>query len=94
MIENIDARDVDVLIAIFLLQVREFLFLSCVKKTISMKILVLRVINSPRHVIEVALYGVVFTSCLCQKPSLALARTSLARVFTQTTRGYNPVRRT
>ena len=30
-------------------QVREFLFLSCVKKTISMKILVLRVINSPRH---------------------------------------------
>ena len=48
-IENIGARDVDVLIANFLLQVREFLFLICVKKTISMKILVLRVINSSRH---------------------------------------------
>ena len=47
--ENIGARDVDVLIANFLLQVREFLFLICVKKTISMKILVLRVINSSRH---------------------------------------------
>ena len=47
--ENIGARDVDVLIATFLLQVREFLFLICVKKTISMKILVLRVINSSRH---------------------------------------------
>ena len=31
-IENIGARDVDVLIANFLLQVREFLFLICVKK--------------------------------------------------------------
>ena len=30
--ENIGARDVDVLIANFLLQVREFLFLICVKK--------------------------------------------------------------
>ena len=48
-IENIGARDVDVLIANFLLQVREFLFLICVKKTVSMKILVLRVINSSRH---------------------------------------------
>ena len=48
-IENNGARDVDVLIAIFLLQVREFLFFICVKKTISMKILVLRVINSSRH---------------------------------------------
>ena len=47
--DNIDATDVDVLIANFLLQVREFLFLICVKKTISMKILVLRVINSLRH---------------------------------------------
>ena len=47
--DNIDATDVDVLIANFLLQVREFLFLICVKKTISMKILVLRVINSSRH---------------------------------------------
>ena len=45
-IENIGARDVDVLIANFLLQVREFLFLICVKKTVSMKILVIRVINS------------------------------------------------
>ena len=48
-IDNIGARDVDVLIANFLLQVREFLFLICVKKTISMKIRVLRVINSTRH---------------------------------------------
>ena len=47
-IENIGARDLDLLIANFLLQVREFLFLICVKKTISMKILVLRVINSSR----------------------------------------------
>ena len=39
-IENIGARDVNVFIANFLLQVREFLFLICVKKTISMKILV------------------------------------------------------
>ena len=48
-IENIGARGLDVLIANFLLQVREFLFLICVKKTISMKILVLSVINSSRH---------------------------------------------
>ena len=48
-IENIGARDVDVLIANFLLQLREFLFLICVTKTISIKILVLRVINSSRH---------------------------------------------
>ena len=48
-IENIGARDVDVLMANFLLQVREFLLLICVEKTISMKILVLRVINSSRH---------------------------------------------
>ena len=47
-IENIAAKDVDVLIANFLLQVREFLFLICVTKTISMKILVLRVIDSCR----------------------------------------------
>ena len=33
-----------------------------------------------------------FSICLCQKP--LLARTSLVRVFTQTTREYNPVRRT
>ena len=47
--DNIDPTDLEVLIANFLLQVREFLFLICVKKTISMKILVLRVINSSRH---------------------------------------------
>ena len=47
--ENIGATDLDELIANFLLQVRELLFLICVKKTISMKILVLRVINSSRH---------------------------------------------
>ena len=48
-IENIGARDVDLLIANFLLQVREFSFLICVKKTFSMKILVLREIKSSRH---------------------------------------------
>ena len=47
--ENIGATDLDELIANFLLQAREFLFLICVKKTISMKILVLRVVNSSRH---------------------------------------------
>ena len=47
--ENIGARDVDVLITNFPLQMCEFLFLICVKKTISMKILVLRVINNSRH---------------------------------------------
>ena len=49
MIENIAARDVNAFIANFLLQVREFLFLICVWRTISLKILVLRVINSSRH---------------------------------------------
>ena len=47
--ENTGATDLDELIANFLLQVCEFLFLICVKKTISMKILVLRIINSSRH---------------------------------------------
>ena len=47
--ENIGATDLDELIANFLLQVREFLFSICVKKTISMKILVLCVINSSHH---------------------------------------------
>ena len=47
--ENIGATDLDVLIADFLHQVRELLFLICVKRTISMKILVLRAINSSRH---------------------------------------------
>ena len=46
---DIGATDLDELIANFLLQVREFLFLICVKKTISMKILMLRVVNSSRH---------------------------------------------
>ena len=32
--DNIDATDLDMLIVNFLLQVREFLFLICVKKTI------------------------------------------------------------
>ena len=48
-IENIGARDVHVFIANFLLQVREFLFLTCVYITISMKILVFSVIKSSRH---------------------------------------------
>ena len=43
--ENIVATDLDVLIANLLLQGREFVFLICSKKAISMKILVLRVIN-------------------------------------------------
>ena len=47
--ENIGATDLDKLIANFLFQVRECLFLICVKKTISLKILVLRVINSSCH---------------------------------------------
>ena len=55
-----------------------------------MKILVLRVINSSRH--RNCFVRVKFIRCLCQKPSLA--RTSLVRIFTQTTREYNPVRRT
>ena len=38
--ENVGGRDHDVLIANFLLQVREFLFLICVKKNIPMKIVV------------------------------------------------------
>ena len=48
--ENIGVTDLDELMANFLLEVREFLFVICVKKkTISVKILVLRVINSSRH---------------------------------------------
>jgi len=35
--ENIGARDLNMLIANFLLQVREFLFLICVKKTVPRK---------------------------------------------------------
>ena len=48
-IENIGARDVNAFVANFLLQVCEFLFLIYVLRTISMKILVLLVINSSRH---------------------------------------------
>ena len=47
-------------------------------------------INSSRQ--KNALYGVMFTSCLFQKPSLGL--TSLVRVLTQTNREYNLVRYT
>jgi len=46
--ENIAARDLDVFITNFLVQVREFLFLICCKKTVSTQILVLRVIDSLR----------------------------------------------
>ena len=54
--------------------VSEFLFPICVQKASSMKILLFCVINSSRR-------------CLCQKPLLcSLARTSLVRVLTQTTR--------
>ena len=83
--DNIGARDLDALIANFLLQEREFFFLICVKKTISMKIPVLCVINSSRHR-NCSVRGYIHC-CFCQKPSLA--RTSLVRVFPQTTRGYN-----
>ena len=38
------------------------------------------------------LYAVLFTTCLCQKPSLA--RILLVRVLTQTAREYNPVQST
>ena len=47
--ENISTIDLDELIANFLLQVREFFILISVKKTISMKILILQLINSSRH---------------------------------------------
>ena len=74
------------LIANFLLKVREFLFLISAKKTISMKILVLRVINSSRHR---NCFVIAIVDCV----KSSLARTSLVGVFTQTTREYNPVRR-
>ena len=57
--------------------------ICCTNKLISVKILVICAINS--FVIENAFYGVIFTSCLFQKPSLV-------RVLTQTT--LNPVRHT
>ena len=89
--ENIGARHLDVLIVNFRLQVREFLFLISVKKTISLTILVFCVINSSRHR-KCFVRGYIHSLFLCQKPSLA--RTSLVRVFTQTTREYNPVQST
>ena len=61
-----------------------------INKTISVKILVLCVINSSRH--RKCFARVIFTSCLFQKPSLA--RISLVRVLTQTAREYNPVQST
>ena len=80
--ENIVARYLDVLIDNFLLQVHEFLFLICVKKTTSMKILVLRVINSSRR-----------RNCFV-RGYIHLLFVSKGLVFTQTTGEYNPVRRT
>ena len=77
-IENIGTRDVDVLIANFLLQVREFLFLICVKRTISMKILVLRVINSSRHRNYFAGTGL-YSLVVCVKSPHSLDRSSLVR---------------
>ena len=72
-IVNIGARNVEVLIANFLLQVREFLFLICVEKTISMKILVLRVVNSSRH------RNSFVQSCIHSFVTKALTRSYLAR---------------
>ena len=80
--ENIGATDFEVLITNFMLQVPEFLFLICVKNTISMKILVLRAINSSCH-------RNCFVLVVCVK-----SPHSLVRAFTQTTREYNPSRRT
>ena len=78
------------LITNFLLQVCELLFLICVQKTVSMKILVLRVIKSYNDR-ESALYRVIFTCC-CIKSPRSLSRTLLNQVFTQTICEYNPVR--
>ena len=92
--ENIGATDLDELIANFLLQVREFLFLICVKKTITMKILELRVINSSRHR-NCSVRGYIHSLFVSKALTRSyLARTSLVRALTQTTREYNPVRRT
>ena len=82
--ENIGATDLDELIANFLLQVREFLFLICVKKTISMKILVSRVINSSSHR-NCFVRGYIHSLFV----SKALTSSYLAlRAFTQKTREY------
>ena len=65
-IDNIGARDVDMLFANFLLQVREFLFLICVKKIISLKIVVLRVINSSHHR-NCFVRGLIYLPVVCVK---------------------------
>ena len=65
-IEIIGARDVDVLIANFLVQVREFWFLIFGKKTISIKILVLRVINSSR-LRNCFVRGLIYSLVVCVK---------------------------
>ena len=59
------------------------IFVICVKKTISKKITVLRVINSSRHrncFVRVYIHSLVV--------SKTLARISVVRVFTQTSRDY------
>ena len=65
-IEIIGARDVDVLIVNFLVQVREFWFLIFVEKTISIKILVLRVINSSRRR-NCFVRGLIYSLVVCVK---------------------------
>ena len=86
---KIGATDLDELIANFLLQVHESLFLICVKKTISMKILVLCVINSSRRR-NCFVRG--YTHSLFV--SKALSCSYLARAgFDTTTCEYSPVRR-
>ena len=93
VIENIAARDVNMFIANFLLQVHEFLFLICVWRTISMKILVLRVLNSSRHR-ECFVRGyLLFAQVVCVKSPHSLIPGSFG-FLTQTTRAYNLVRRT
>ena len=90
--ENIGARDLVVLITDFLLQVREFLFLICFKKTVSTKIRLLRVINSSRKrkwFVRCCIHTLFVSKALTQKAS-----TSLVWFFTRTTREYNPLRRT
>ena len=76
-IEIIGARDVDVVIANFLVQVREFWFLIFVKKTISIKILILRVINSSRRR-NCFVGGLIYSLVVCVKSphSLVPPRTS------------------
>ena len=66
----------------------DLLFPICVTlRTISMKILVIRVINSSRHR-KCFVRGYIHELFVSKSPH------SLVRVLTQTTREYNPVRRT